>query len=140
MELDLQPTRAEAGGVLVRFGKILVIAALVLSTGVHWAALQTVAWTTMLADNLCTKSVSEAVSQTFDGKHLCPLCRAIAAAKKSEKRSEAVSAASKMEFPPVAGRFAFIAPPPVSALSLAPLFAESSFPKPMLPPPRGFFV
>ena len=55
-----------------------MVAALVLTTGAHWAALQTVAWTTMLANNLCTQSVSEAVSHTFDGEHLCPLCRAIA--------------------------------------------------------------
>jgi len=68
-----------------------VVAALVLITGAHWAALQTVAWTTMLANNLRTQSVSEAVSHTFDGEHPCPLCRAIAAAKKSEKKSAAVS-------------------------------------------------
>ena len=87
-----------------RYGKFFVVAALVLSTGAHWAALQTVAWTTMLADNLCNESVSEAVLHTFDGKHLCPLCKAIAAAKKSEKKSEAVSPTLKMEFPPVAGK------------------------------------
>ena len=52
----------------MRFGKILVIAALVLMTGAHWAALQTVAWTTMLANNLRTQSLTQAVSDTFDGE------------------------------------------------------------------------
>jgi len=65
---------------------------------------------------------------------------AIAAAKKSEKKSEAVSPTLKMEFPPVAAKFTFISPEPISAFSLARLSADSSFQKPPLPPPREFFV
>ena len=125
---------------LARFGKILVICALVLSTGLHWAALQTVAWTAMLADNLHSESVTEAVSQTFDGKHPCPLCRAIAAGEKSEKKSNATVVKLKLEFPPLAENFAFIAPSPVSAWSMADFFAESTRPAPLLSPPRGLFV
>lgn len=131
---------AERAAVFARCGKLLVVAALVLATGAHWAALQTVAWTTMLANNLRTQSVSEAVSETFDGKHLCPMCRAIAAAKKSEKKSEAVSATLKMEFPPAASAFVLISPKPLSAISLAEFSADSFFAKPPLPPPRGLFV
>jgi hypothetical protein len=126
--------------VFVRCGKILVVIALVLATGAHWAALQTVAWTTMLANNLRTQSVSEAVSKTFDGKHLCPLCRAIAAAKKSEQKSEAVSPTLKMEFPPVTEAIVLISPKPISAFSLTAFSAASNFQKPPLPPPRGLFA
>jgi hypothetical protein len=126
--------------VLARFGKFLVVIALVLATGLHWAALQTLAWTTMLAGNLCGQSLTEAVSQTFDGKHLCPLCRAIAAAKQNEKRSEAVAATLKMEFPPVAEKLILISPKPFSAFSLAEFSAASSFPKPPVPPPRSFLA
>jgi hypothetical protein len=122
---------------LAHGGKFLVVMALVLATGAHWAALQTVAWTTMLANNLRTQSVSEAVSNTFDGKHLCPMCRAIAAAKNSGKKSEAVSPTLKMEFPPVAEYFTLVSPKPFSAFSLAEFSADSTFPKPPLPPPRG---
>ena len=123
-----------------RFGKYLVVAALVLTTGAHWAALQTVAWTTMLANNLCTQSVSEAVSHTFDGQHLCPLCRAIAAAKKSEKKSEAVAPALKMEFPPAGERIVLVSPSPGSAFSMIEISAGSTFSKPPVPPPRAFSV
>ena len=70
---------------MARCGKIFVVVALVLSTGAHWAALQTVAWTTMLANNLRTQSVSESVSETFDGKHLCPICKAIAVAARTRR-------------------------------------------------------
>lgn len=117
-----------------------MVVTLVLSTGVHWAALQTVAWTTMLAKNLCTQSVTEAVSDTFDGRHLCPLCRAIAAAKKSEKKSEAVSPTLKMEFPPAAEQFTLVSPEPISAFSLTEFSADAFSIKPPVPPPRSFFA
>jgi hypothetical protein len=126
--------------VFARLGKSLVVVALVLSTGLHWAALQTFAWTTMLASNLCTQSVSQAVTHTFDGEHLCPLCKAIAAAKKSEKKSDAVSASSKMEFPPVAQKIILHPPAQFETLPVANAFAESLAQKPPTPPPRGLFV
>ncbi len=117
-----------------------MVFALVLTTGLHWAALQTVAWTTMLANNLCSQSVGEAVSNTFDGEHPCSLCKAIAAAKKSQQKSEAVVSVLKMEFPPAPENFVLISPAPLSVFSLAPLSADSSFQKPPLPPPRAFYV
>lgn len=125
---------------MTRYGKFLVVIALVLSTGLHWVALQTIAWTTMLANNLCTQSVSEAVAQTFDGEHPCPLCQAIAVAKKSQQKTEAVAPVLKIEFPPAPENFVLISPAPISAFSLAPRFADSSFQKPPLPPPRAFCV
>jgi hypothetical protein len=122
--------------VLTRLGKIFVVFALVLTTGAHWAALQTVAWTTMLADNLCNDSFSEAVSKTFDGEHPCCLCKAIAAAKKSEKKSAAIAPALKMEFPPLAEKIVLIAPPPLPVLPVQNFFARQLFQKPPTPPPR----
>ncbi|MDR3460029.1 MAG: hypothetical protein P4N60_21590 [Verrucomicrobiae bacterium] len=123
-----------------RPGKILVIAALVLTTGTHWLALQTVAWTTMLAANWSTGSFSRAVSNTFDGRHLCPLCRAIAAGKKSEQKKECLSATLKMEFPPAAEKFVLIAPKPLPSSPAPDNVAAASFPKPPVPPPRSRFV
>src|SRR5208283_3619426 len=49
----------------LRFGKAMVAVALVLTLGGHWALLQTMAWTTMLAGNLQSRSLHEAVTQTF---------------------------------------------------------------------------
>lgn len=123
-----------------RSGKILVIAALVFSTGLHWAALQTVAWTTMIAANLASESLSEAVSDTFDGEHPCPLCKAIAAGKKSEKKSAALTLKLKLEFPPVANKFMLVAPKMSRLVSRENFSADSAFCKPALPPPRTFFV
>ena len=125
---------------LAHWSKIFVITTLVVMTGAHWAALQTVAWTTMLARNLRTHSVTEAVADTFDGEHPCPLCRAIAAAKKSESKSAAASPALKQEFPPAFQKINLQPPAQFEVLPVADSFAESAFPKPPVPPPRGFPV
>lgn len=119
-----------------RLAKFLVVATLVLTTGAHWVALQTVAWTAMLAKNLCTQSASEAVAQTFDGRHPCPLCRAIAAAKKSEKKSAAFASAPKMEFPPFAERASLVPPTRFSTVRPRHLFADCLAFEPPVPPPR----
>jgi hypothetical protein len=126
--------------VFVRFGKMIVIAALVVSTGLHWAALQTVAWTTMLAANLGNESFSQAVSETFDGQHLCPLCRAIAAAKKSQQKNDITSLTQKLEFPPAAQNIVLVPPSQFELLPVTDSFANRASPKPLLQPPRQSLV
>ncbi len=124
----------------VRCRKFLVVIALVLTTGLHWATLQTVAWGAMFAKNLRQQSLAQAVSETFDGEHPCCMCKAIAAAKKSEKKSESLANTFKMEFPPATEKIFLISPGPFLIFSPAEFFAGSSFQKPPVPPPRGFFV
>jgi hypothetical protein len=126
--------------VFVRIGKIFLVIALVAILGAHWTLLQTVAWTTMLADNLCTHSVKEAVAETFDGNHLCDLCKAIAAGKQSEKKTEFSLESQKLEFPPAKQNFVLIAPSQFQLLPLENSSAKSFAQKPLLQPPRGFFV
>ncbi len=121
----------------VRCGKFLVVLALVLATGLHWAALQTVAWSTMLAANLSSQqSLTEAVSQTFDGEHPCPLCKAIKAGKQSEQKSEALTLKLKLEFPLVAESLVVLAPTDFELVALEFFSADSISSKPPLPPPR----
>ena len=109
--------------------------------GAHWALLQTVAWTTMLADNLRTHSLSESVERTFDGQYPCPICQAIAAAKKSEKQNDFTLKTQKMEFPPVKENPILFAPSDFQLLpGPADFLSESLTQKPLTPPPRGFFV
>jgi hypothetical protein len=126
--------------VFKRLGKIFLVLALVTSLGAHWTLLQTVAWTTMLADNLCTHSVTEAVTQTFDGNHPCDLCKAIAAGKQSEKKTEFSFQSQKLEFPLLKESFALIAPSQFQLLPLENSSAKSLAKKPLLQPPRSFFV
>jgi hypothetical protein len=126
--------------VFVRLGKIFLIVALVAMLGVHWAALQAVAWTAMLADNLQSGSFQVAVTKTFDGQHPCCLCKAIAAGKKSERKTEFSFQSQKLEFPPLNETVALIAPPPFKFLPQKNFFAKSLAQKPHLQPPRAFFV
>jgi hypothetical protein len=126
--------------VFKRLGKIFLVLALAAMLGAHWTLLQSVAWTTMLADNLCTHSVTEAVMQTFDGNHPCDLCKAIAAGKQSEKKTEFSFQSQKLEFPLLKDSFALIAPSQFQLLSLKNSSAKSLAQKPLLQPPRSFFV
>jgi hypothetical protein len=119
---------------------MFVVSALVTMLGAHWALLQTVAWTTMLADNLCTHSVKEAMTETFDGNHPCPLCKAIAAGKQSERKTEFSFQSQKLEFPPLKENFVVVAPSQFQLLSLENSVAKSFVQKPLLQPPRGFFI
>ena len=59
------------------------------------AVLQLVAWTTMLHDFSRTGSLSEAVGKTFDGEHLCPLCKKIAKVRASEEKAPATAKTEK---------------------------------------------
>jgi hypothetical protein len=60
-------------------GYVRVMAVLMLSgvLGLHWAVLQTVAWTSMLIERIPTQSLTSALVTTFDGNHPCQLCLAI---------------------------------------------------------------
>ncbi|MGH7940813.1 MAG: hypothetical protein ACREE6_02665 [Limisphaerales bacterium] len=125
--------------VLLRLAKVSVVFALVAVLSAHWALLQTVAWTTMLASNLESCSLHDAVARTFDGRHPCPLCRAIAAAKKSQQKNHSNLRSEKLQFAPLPGHLVLTAPSPVKIPSENGC-AESVSQKPPTPPPRGFFV
>jgi hypothetical protein len=127
--------------VFVRIGKFFLVVSLTAMLGANWALLQTVAWTTMLADNLRTHSLSESVERTFDGKYPCPICKAIAAAEQSQKKSEFTLQTQKLEFPPAKENPILFAPSDFQLLPRPVDFLSESLPqKPLTPPPRGFSV
>ena len=126
---------------LRRIAHLFVVAALLAGIGGHWAILQSVAWTTMLADNLRTSGVTEAVSKTFDGDHPCPLCKQIAEGKKSEKKSDALDLkVKKLEFATAQAGFVFTAPTDFQILPLLHSTADSQTATPPVPPPRRLNV
>ncbi len=119
-------------------GRTLLIAALCLSLGGQWVALQSVAWATMLVSNSRHAPLGVAVAQTFDGAHPCGLCHAVAGGQKSEKDSASLPAVVKLDL---------ICPARVVALAPAATpYEYDSFsvtvPKlflaPRVPPPRFF--
>ena len=121
----------------VRFGHVLMIVALLAATGTHWAALQSVAWTTMFAESLQSASLSQAFVKTFDGKHPCPLCRAVAAGKAAEQKSDFTLELKKLEYPPAPERFVLVSPAQFQLLPQINFFAEALTQKPPVPVPRS---
>jgi len=124
--------------VFKRLGYVLTVFALLSAIGAHWHILQSVAWTTMLAENLRTNSLPKAVERTFDGKHPCSLCKQIAKGKQSEKKSEFPLEWKKFEFSYTPGIFIFSAPSQFWEI----IPQDGSFPAlthaPPVPPPRTF--
>ncbi len=68
--------------------RITTVSVLVLLLGLHWALLQTIAWTGMVINYSRDSSLREALSKTFDGKHPCPLCKAIKKGRAEEQKRE----------------------------------------------------
>jgi hypothetical protein len=122
---------------VVRIRNILLIVVLLAGTGAHWGALQSVAWTRMLAENLRTTSFVDAVSRTFDGQHPCSLCKVIASAKKSEKRMEFPQPLTKLEFPLATQSLLLVAPTRFQPVPVCNELVESLFHQPPTPPPRA---
>jgi hypothetical protein len=128
---------AYARRVFVRLGHLLLALALLGATGGHWAVLQTVAWATMLADNLQTESVATAITKTFDGENPCRMCHQISEGKKTEKQSEVPLQIKKLEF--ITERPALVLAAP-TRFTLAPEYSDflnGQLPRPPVPPPRG---
>jgi hypothetical protein len=119
--------------------RIVTVFMLVLSLGLHWALLQTVAWTGMLITYAHDTSLQEAVTKTFDGQHPCPLCKVIEKGRADEKRQEQqpVKPGGKLDvgltWQPT--EFCFACPqdrpPPLDLIGL------SRADEPSKPPPRG---
>jgi hypothetical protein len=114
-----------------------MVLALACSIGLHWAFLQSFAWTTMLVDNLATTSFSAALQRTFDGKHPCALCKAVAEGKKSEKKADTLLRLKKFEAMSASVVLALSPPasfPPIAAPNAS---LEAFSHAPPTPPPRA---
>jgi hypothetical protein len=114
-----------------------MIVAMLAAIGSHWAILQSVAWTQMLADNLQAAPLCEALARTFDGKHPCCLCKQISTEKKSEKKSDFNLDLKKLDFSYTPVAFIFTAPEYFWNLRALEPFHFSLPHAPPTPPPRA---
>jgi hypothetical protein len=71
---------------------------LIVSIGGHWALLQSVAWVSMVVNFSKEAPLEVAVSKTFDGKHLCNLCKFVKKGKESEQTRDAVKVKTKLDY------------------------------------------
>jgi hypothetical protein len=123
-----------------KFGQVLMIVAILTATGTHWLALQSVAWTAMLAENLQTSSLQQAIQCTFDGKHPCCLCKEIAKDKQSEKKTDVQVELKKFDFSHNRFEFVFSAPSHFYEVRIPNDAAISLTEPPSLPPPKELLV
>jgi hypothetical protein len=91
--------------VLHYVGRIVMVLALCCAMGLHWVALQSLAWTTMVVQYSKCAPFGQALEQTFDGSHPCSLCHVVNKGTASEKKSKADSPLPKIDMVCVARTF-----------------------------------
>jgi hypothetical protein len=123
--------------VLCLIGRVTTVVALCLAVGLHWLALQSIAWTAMIVQNAKQASFCEAVKRTFDGAHPCDLCKRISKAKGAEKKHDNQCRTVKADLICVVRQFALLphfAPVDYFALVSSLVGAPQ---QPPSPPPRA---
>lgn len=78
------------------FVRLAIVPVLVLTLGLHWALLQTVAWTGMIMTYSQANPLREAVRMTFDGQHPCTMCKAINQGRAEEKQQKKLAPLTKL--------------------------------------------
>jgi hypothetical protein len=119
-------------------GRIVTIFALCLALGLHWLALQSAAWTSMIVKYSTQQSLRVAIAQTFDGDHPCSLCHAVNNGKNSEKKSDLQVSTFKIDL--ICSTRAVRLLPPYVPFEYATVrfFPSERRQPPLLPPPRSF--
>ena len=69
-------------------GFVACLVAVVVMSGGHWFALQSVAWGRMIADFSRQDSLGTAISKTFSGQHPCSMCLKIRKGWHEERQRE----------------------------------------------------
>jgi hypothetical protein len=95
--IDIKIATLSLAIVLRQVGRIATIGTLCCAIGLHWVALQSFAWTSMLIEYSKRAPLCQAIAQTFDGAHPCSLCHIVATGKASEKKSDIQSPVPKID-------------------------------------------
>lgn len=119
--------------------KAITVLVLVLTLGLHWTLLQTMAWTGMIISYSRDASLTEAVSKTFDGQHPCCMCKAIKKARAEEKQQQKQEknpdSKIKLALPEIA--FSLISPASALELPSVDQWATARSYEPPKPRPRA---
>ena len=123
---------------MIPFARILLVAALMISIGAQWAVLQSAAWLGMAVTYTVKEgSLSEGLSQTFDGDHPCPLCNLVEEGQKKEQKLPTKKADAKMQML-LTVQSVVLMPPALTYLPRAAQeTATARCAEPTVPPPRG---
>lgn len=135
-ELRLGPRSSNKALMVRKLGKCLVVVALVMATGGHWALLQTVAWVGMAIQFSQTDDFSTAIQKTLDGKHPCKICKVVEDGRKSTPQQEMQKVQTKPDF--FCGAKVVFAMPTLDypIVNFSPSLMLPRTEAPPLPPPR----
>ncbi len=105
-------------------------------------ALQCVAWANMAVNYSHEEGLANGLSHTFDGRHPCPLCKAISRSTEKEKKSPAfsVSAVKLPVFLTSRTSWIFSVRQVERTLSLAHFSYPQRHDAPSVPPPRSSLI
>ena len=122
----------------LRLQRWIVVCAIILGMGAHWAILQSVAWTGMVISYSQHGSFKEALERTFDGKHPCCLCKVVKAGRQSEQKQGGKKLMLRLDLfiHPLPGQALFPPPPLAGCTSFLDLYCWSKD-IPPTPPPLG---
>ncbi len=95
--IDIEIWGTSLAMVFRRAALVTTVVALCCAIGLHWIALQSFAWATMIIDYSKRAPLCQAIAQTFDGAHPCSLCHVVGKGKNSEKKQDLDSPASKID-------------------------------------------
>lgn len=77
--------------------RTLAALALCCAVGLHWAVIQSFAWTAMILDYSKCAPIQQAIARTFDGAHPCALCHAINKGKADDHKRDLQVTALKID-------------------------------------------
>jgi len=127
---------------LPRIARLMVVGAICLSLGMHWALLQGIAWTGMLISFASKGTVIEAVQKTLDGQHGCALCHKVKEGRQSNPEQPHQAAQSMQKINAVLVEITTLVAPAGETISFVPLHEvlvrRSELPE--TPPPRRGLV
>lgn len=122
----------------MRFAQRGVVLLVCLSLGMHWALLQSIAWTGMLISFAREGAVIEAVEKTFDGQHGCPLCAKVKEGRDSDQKQPQQAGQSLKKMDAILVTLTKLIAPAAEKISFAMICACSVTrnERPEMPPPR----
>ena len=122
--------------VLLRLRNWVFVIGLILATGGHWAALQSIAWMGMTIQYSRADGFSTALQKTFSGEHPCNLCKVVQEGRQAEKKQAALKLETRID---LFLSFSYcLVESPVFADDPTPALVQGYFrpERPPTPPPR----
>ncbi len=120
--------------------QLVAVLVVSLTLGLHWAALQSVAWVSMFVRYSQTTTLQQALAWTFDGQHPCALCELVADGRKATSPAAQLVPLTLLKFDFLGQSTPSYLPPSLLPQPFDPSDRTgfTRFEQPPSPPPRFF--